>query len=95
MAGVILLSPSGLAQTQSEHGGDELHGGHADHDADDNVDLLAEEIVDFGKASRVHVGVFVIGVSHTSRVHGVKVLDISNQLAAGLWNLGKIVIFLS
>ena len=95
MVGVVQLLPSGPAQTEGEHCGEELHGGHADHDADDNVDLLAEEIVDLGKASRVHVGVFVSGVCHTSRVHGVKVLDISNQLAAGLWNLGTIVIFQS
>ena len=75
MAGVVLLPPSGLAQTQSEHGGDELHGGHADHDDDDNVDLVIQKIVNLSEAAR-HVGVFASRIGHTSRVGGcVRILS--------------------
>ena len=75
MAGVILLPPSGLAQTQGEHGGDELHGGHADHDDDDDVDLVIQKIVNLSEAA-LRVGVFARWIFYTSRVGGcVRILS--------------------
>ena len=73
MAGVILLPPGGLAQTQGEDGGDELHGGHADHDDDDNVDLIIQKIINLCEAA-LRVGVFASRVGHTSRVLGCFVI---------------------
>ena len=75
MAGVVLLPSGGLAQTQGEHGGDQLHGGDADHDDDDNVDLVIQKIVNLSEAAR-HVGVFASRIGHTSRVGGcVRILN--------------------
>ena len=65
---VILLLPSCAAETEGEHGGEELHGRHAGNDGDHDVDLLFELIVDLFKAALVHVGVGGTGVSHTQGV---------------------------
>ena len=72
MVGVILLLPGCSAQTKSENGSKELHGRHADYNADDDVALVTEQAVDLVKAALVHVGILGSGVSHARGIHGLK-----------------------
>ena len=91
---VVLLLPGCSAQTEGEYNGKELHGRHADHHADDDVDLITEQHVDLVEAALVHVGVLGSGISDTRGVLGLEWL-LSSQNAACLRNLGsqKILIF--
>ena len=84
---VILLLPGSAAETEGEHGGEELHGRHADNHGNHDVNLIVELFVDLLKTALVHPGVFGCGVSHTQGVHWLKLL-LSCQLAACLRNLG-------
>ena len=72
MVGVILLLPGCSAETESKNSGKELHGRHADHHADDDVALVAEQAVDLVKAALVHVGILGSGVSDARGIHGLK-----------------------
>ena len=77
MVVVILLLPGCTAQTEGKYNGKKLHGRHADHNTDDDVDLVTEQDVDLVKASLVHVGVLGSGVSYTHGVHGLEWLHSS------------------
>ena len=85
---VVLLLPGCSAKTEGEYNGKELHGRHADHNADDDVDLVTEQIVYLVKAALVHVGVLGSGISDTRGVLGLEWL-LSSQNAACLRNLGS------
>ena len=69
---VVLLLPSGAAEAEGEHGGQDLHGHHADHRDDHHVELGLEQIVDCIEAATVHVGVCGTGIGHTIGVLGHK-----------------------
>ena len=84
---VTLLLPGCVAETEGEHGGEKLHGKHADHHGDDGVDLVIQLIVDLFEAALVHVRVLVSRGSQTIGVLELGWIVIS-QLTACLRNLG-------
>ena len=52
---VTLLLPSCVAETEGEHGGEELDGKQTDQHGDDGVDLVIQHVVDLVEAALVHV----------------------------------------
>ena len=52
---VTLLLPSCVAETEGEHGSEELDGKQTDQDGDDGVDLVIQHIVDLFEAALVNV----------------------------------------